>query len=78
MDEFISPTILLIMPHRFAECTIKIGRCLDIFLHIITFTRAMHGFAYLAPWYSSLLQGVRGSRGQVLIKQGTMIFVMSL
>jgi hypothetical protein len=68
MHEVISPTILLIMPHIFAECTINIGRCLDIFLHIITFTRAMFGSAYLTPWYSSLLQGVRGSIGQVFIK----------
>jgi hypothetical protein len=78
MHEVINPTILLIIPHRFEEFTIKVGGCLDIFLHIITFTRAMSGSTYLSPWYINLLQMIRGSIGQVFIKQGTILFVMAL
>jgi hypothetical protein len=42
-------TIFLIMPHRFTECAVNVGRCLDIFLHVITFARAMSISTYLAP-----------------------------
>jgi hypothetical protein len=37
------------MPHKFTECAVKIGRCLDIFLHVVAFTRAMPISTYLAP-----------------------------
>jgi hypothetical protein len=78
MHEIIIPTILLIMSHILAECAENIGRCMDIFLHIITFTRAMSSSTYLAPRYNSLLQRTRCFRGQIFMKYGTMTLVMDL
>jgi hypothetical protein len=61
MHEIVTPIILLVMPHRFTECAVNIGTCLDIILHIITFSRVMSSSTYLTQGYNNLLQRIRCS-----------------
>jgi hypothetical protein len=49
MHEIVSPTIHVIVSYILTERAMKICRCLNILLHVVSLTRVMFFFAYLAP-----------------------------